>query len=65
MKDYLCKCNNCDSVLIDMNPQTDAVKKALPKGAKYMNYIWDKEDEMFFWACPECDTDEYLTDNIE
>ena len=64
MKDYLCKCNNCDSILIDMNPQIDATEKEVPKDAKYMDYLWDKEGEMYYWACPECETDDYLTDNI-
>lgn len=65
MKDYLCKCNNCDSILVDENPQTGAIKKKVPKDFEYMESLWDIGAEMWFWACPKCKTDDYLTDNIE
>ena len=65
MKDYLCKCNNCDSILLDQNPQTEAIKHELGKypTIKHMRYIQGEENS--FWACPICKTDEYLTDNID
>lgn len=64
MKDYLCKCNNCNSILLDQNPQTGAVKQELSRfpTIKHMKYVKNGEDS--FWACPICQTDEYLTDNI-
>lgn len=36
MKDYLCKCNNCDSILIDKNPQVNSIKFDVPENAKEM-----------------------------
>lgn len=83
MKDYLCKCNNCDYILIDKNPQTDAIKLEVPDDAKEMvmlgsplgNIVTEEQamsiareqkiEPDLFWACPECLTDEYLTDNID
>jgi hypothetical protein len=57
----LCKCNNCERILIDENPQTNAKKYDI-KGIKVhsMEYINDYENS--FWACPHCQTDAYLTD---
>ena len=55
----LCYCNNCDSVLINENPQTDA--KVYEAGeAKQMIAIHDYEGH--YWACPVCLTDDYLRD---
>lgn len=63
---YLCECTNCNSVLIDNNPQV---------GAKAYEDISDAEtkqlvdltdsitkDVHYFWGCPNCMTDEYLID---
>ena len=57
----LCKCNNCERILIDENPLTNAKKYDI-KGIKVhsMEYINDYENS--FWACPHCKTDGYLTD---
>lgn len=57
----LCKCNNCERILIDKNPQTNAKKYDI-KGIKLhsMKYINDYENS--FWACPHCLTDDYLID---
>jgi hypothetical protein len=75
MKDYLCKCNNCDLVLVDENPQADAKKNSILKNSEkqlidekgrevaYMEKIQD-DDGTYFWACPVCLTDDCLTDNI-
>lgn len=82
MRDYLCKCNNCDSILVDKNPQTDAIELKVPENAKEMvklgspmgfivpesdaldiSRYWDIDPDLF-WSCPECLTDEYLTDKI-
>jgi len=60
----LCKCNNCDSILIDENPQVDAKEHELTGIEKNMEYVKDEEaqDCDYFWACPECLTDGYLVD---
>ena len=57
MKTELCKCNNCDSILYDENPQVGATKYLPPKGVESMELI-DQE----FWGCPICKTDEFLID---
>ena len=66
MKEYLCKCNNCDSILIDRNPQVNATKFEVPDNALEMAMISStlEIDANLFWACPICLTDEYLNDNI-
>jgi len=58
MEANLCKCNNCDSILLDQNPQTGAIHHDLGQypNVKHMKF---KKDH---WACPICDTDAYLID---
>jgi hypothetical protein len=48
-----------------MNPQTWTEKKEVPENVEYMENLWDGMSESYFWACPKCLTDEYLTDNID
>ncbi len=69
MKANLCKCNKCDAVLIDQNPQIGAAEYDLEEGGyatgvgevDEMQYLKDNGGDMF-WACPNCETDEYLID---
>lgn len=56
----LCKCLECDTVLIDQNPQTGAKLYKLPDNATNMQYMDD--DDGGWWACPICETDENLID---
>jgi hypothetical protein len=60
MKLELCQCNSCDAILIDENPQVDAPLLDVPVGALSMVQL--EENGEFFWACPNCETDEFLTD---
>jgi hypothetical protein len=62
MKAKLCKCNNCNSILLDQNPQTGAIQHDLGQypNIKHMKYVKNENDR--FWACPICETDDYLTD---
>jgi hypothetical protein len=61
----LCKCNNCDSVLIDQNPQIKA--KEYPLTGKELDMQWtgglvEFKDDDPYWVCPNCMTDDYLID---
>ena len=56
--EYICKCNNCDSLLIDNNPQVGA--KQYDVDSLSLNELISIEDMR---ACPNCKTDEYLTDS--
>lgn len=63
MKAHLCKCNNCDTVLIDENPQIGAKELELTGNEVEMEYIKvEGTDNHYFWACLICKTDDYLTD---
>ena len=55
--EYICKCNNCDSLLIDNNPQVDA--KQYDVDSLGLDELVSIEDMR---ACPNCKTDDYLTD---
>ena len=57
MKENLCKCNMCDSILIDQNPQVGAKEYKLKGTEIEMQYISDDE-----WVCPICEVDDYLID---
>ena len=56
-EDHLCKCNKCDNILIDKNPQVDAKKFQLKGNEKELIKVNNE-----FWGCPECLTDDYLID---
>lgn len=58
----LCFCNNCNSILIDNNPQIGATlyKVVEEINAKEMTELQDEDG--FFWVCPTCIVDDYLTD---
>lgn len=60
-KDYLCRCNHCNIIMIDMNPQTNAVLLDIPEDVEQMEYIED-EDGIFFYGCPSCLDDADLMD---
>lgn len=61
MKTEICKCNNCERLLIDENPQVNAEKVEVGDMRVHsMVYINDYDNS--FWACPHCLTDAYLTD---
>jgi len=62
-KFYLCKCNNCGSVLIDHNPQVNAqMVEADP--SKHDELIMDNNIKGMDgdWICPNCKTDSFLAD---
>lgn len=63
----LCKCNNCDTILLDQNPQIDAERYEVNGNfsetfgtVEEMQY--DDSGENGYWICPICETDEYLRD---
>jgi hypothetical protein len=69
----LCKCNNCELLLVDKNPQINAQK--YPVYVAHDLHWMSSENievlpmEMFynklgfsFWGCPICETDDFLTD---
>lgn len=64
----LCRCNNCNNILLDENPQVDAIKHELKGGELLMIQInigdGNNGDE-YIWACPICGTDGFLTDEAE
>ena len=60
----LCKCNRCGLVMVDQNPQINAKKyKVDVNKFADMQYLKDNGGD-YFWACPTCESDEYLTDEI-
>lgn len=62
---YLCKCNNCGTVMLDNNPQVGSpLFIAKVWYIADMEYIKPKEDEEGFCGCGKCQTDGYLTDDI-
>jgi hypothetical protein len=56
---YLCKCNNCDNIYQDTNPQIGA-KKYKDEGYRSLESLEDREG--YCNACPDCKTDAYLVD---
>jgi hypothetical protein len=70
----LCYCSNCDTFLINENPDGDIkhdIKSFKPDTIKKMKFIYDSDDDedkvMFngtgYWVCPICGTDEFIDDN--
>ena len=65
MKTNLCKCNNCESILIDQNPQIGAKEYELTGKELEMQYtggLIEFENYDPHWICPICMTDGYLVD---
>lgn len=58
MKAHLCKCNNCDSILLDQNPQIGAKEQDTKDYPTIKNMMWKKDH----WVCCICKTDSYLID---
>ena len=61
-KKLLCKCNNCDFILLDENPQVGAIAKETNGTELNMIQIFDENGLFLYWGCPKCETDNYLTD---
>ena len=51
--DSICKCNNCEGIFVDTNPQV---------GAKVFNLGSIFISELESHSCPNCETDDYLSD---
>ena len=59
-KHYVCKCNNCETVMFDENPSTNLVDiDLIDEPIENM-----ETTDNGVWGCPNCRTDEYLTDYI-
>lgn len=59
----LCKCNNCNSIMYDENPQVGATKfdpKTIDVEILPMELL--NEEGESFWGCGNCKTDAYLMD---
>jgi hypothetical protein len=56
---YICKCNNCGSFLLDENPQVHAPQFHI--SPSFAVQPMEKDDEGN-WVCPICMTDSYLSD---
>jgi hypothetical protein len=67
----LCQCNNCESILIDQNPQVGArVFNVDLSNPKIIEMQLLKEPDNggiegdYFWGCPICETDGYFNDDL-
>ena len=56
----LCKCNLCNVVLIDENPQIGAIDYEL--NGSELTMVQFNEEGDYVWGCPKCETDDYLID---
>ena len=66
-KTELCKCNNCDTIMVDENAQIGGKRYLIHDGKTHLNEPveeMERCDDMGdgFWACPVCLTDGYLVD---
>jgi hypothetical protein len=57
----LCTCNNCGNIWEDMNPDVNA--KDYPENLNVKPLL--KQTPIDFWCCPECCTDEFLSDSVD
>ena len=64
MKTPLCKCTNCDTIMYDENPDTNAKQYLVRDGKTHLNEDVETmvKDDDEYWACPKCNTDNYLID---
>jgi hypothetical protein len=57
-KQALCKCTSCDQILINTNPSPGSRKYKTEKEYHKL------ETKGHTHVCPNCDTDQYLTDEV-
>jgi len=60
--EHLCICNNCGNILFDENPQVGAKLHPIKGNELHMKQIKDEVTGEYFWACPICETDNFLMD---
>lgn len=61
----ICTCNNCGNIYDDPNPGDKSIEYVeLCLDKLILIHDEDSQDQVFFWGCPECETDSYLQDNI-
>lgn len=59
MKAPLCKCLNCNTIMVDKNP-IDQPELTCPDNIEDMEFINDTGGG--YWACPNCKSDDHLID---
>jgi hypothetical protein len=69
MKAQLCKCNNCNAIMVDMNPAEQPEFEILSTIIDMENIQEIDPDNPAnlcenFWGCPNCKTDAHLIDII-
>ena len=65
MKTPLCKCNKCDTIYIDTNPQVGVAQFKAPTNTPTLTVQYDEFSADYFKGCPKCKTDGYLIDITE
>ncbi len=62
---HICQCNNCNSLLYDENPKTDAIPVDVSNiNVEILPMELLNEDGESYWGCGNCQTDGYLQDEI-
>ena len=56
-----CKCNNCEEVFVDINPN-DQPYFEMPKDGVYIHTCLIEDEDGMSYGCPTCKTDKYLVD---
>lgn len=67
-KEFLCKYNECGLIMFDEYPSEGAVKveiDTLPESPSNLEKIYDEFAGEYFWRCPNCKDDSYLSDKID
>lgn len=54
----LTKCNRCGKTMVEPNPNDDVPSFPVPPKMKELSLIY--QDGEYFYACPNCKTDEFL-----
>lgn len=57
---HLCFCCNCNTLMLDKNPQTNA--PLFPTEDRFVEMQYMTDEYGGFWGCPICNTDAYLMD---
>lgn len=62
MREYICKCLNCDIYLYDENPQVGAAKHNPETFEDVVPMELLNEEGVSYYGCGNCQTDAYLID---
>lgn len=62
MNEFVCKCTQCNNLLIDLDPTDRTLEMDVTDIHLTLEQFKDDDSDDYLWGCPICKTDHYLKD---